>query len=61
MTHNEAINEIYDIVKELYGDCVAVEILVNSEGIEVKTCERPFTKNYTMQTINGEWLEKKEG
>lgn len=60
MKHNDTLNEIYNTIKELYGNCTAVEILVNSEGIEVKTYERPFTKNYSMRTLNGEWLEKKE-
>ena len=60
MTNNEALNKIYDIVKEAYGNCTAVEIFVNCEGIDARTTERPFTKNYTMQTINGEWLELKE-
>ena len=60
MTYNEALNQIYEIVKEIYGDYIAVEILVNCEGIEVTTKDRPFTKGYSMQTINGEFVEKKE-
>lgn len=31
----EKINEIHEIIKELYPEAVSVEVFVNSEGIEV--------------------------
>ena len=60
MTTKEAQNEIYRIIKEVYGDCTSVNILVNSEEIEVSITDRPFTKGYTMKTINGYFLPKKD-
>lgn len=57
---NEALEQIYNIVKKLYGDCLAVEIMVNCDGIKVTTTERPFTMKCSMRTINGNWLKRKE-
>lgn len=56
----KALNKIYDLIKEHYGDCTSVNVFVNCEGIEVTAVEKPFTINETMRTINGKWLEKKE-
>ena len=60
MSKRKSLEQIYSIVRELYGDCVAVKIVVNCEGLEVNAVEKPFTKGCSMRTINGEWLERKE-
>lgn len=52
----KALDEIYDIVKRNFGYCVAVNIFVNSEGIECNAIQRPFTIGCTMQMIDGAWL-----
>ena len=60
MSKKEVLNEIYDLIKEEYGDCVSVTIHVNCEGINCEADERPFVwGNTSMRTINGEWLEQR--
>ena len=54
----EVLEQIYNAIKELYGDCLAVEIIVNCDGIRVATTETPFTKGCSMRTINGNWVTK---
>lgn len=57
----EILNEIYDLIKEEYGDCVSVKIFVNCEGINCEADERPFVwGNTSMRTINGKWLEQRK-
>ncbi len=56
----EATNVIYDLVKEFWGDCLSVKIFTNSTGIDVTTIEKPFTIDYSMKTINGTWLPRKD-
>lgn len=57
---NRALEQIYETIKELYGDCLEVEIFVNCEGIRVAATETPFTKSCSMRTINGNWVTRKE-
>lgn len=57
---NKALEQIYETIKKLYGDCLAVEIFVNCEGIRVATTEMPFTIGCSMRTLNGNWLKRKE-
>lgn len=57
---NKALEQIYDTIKELYGDSLAVEIIVNCDGIRVATTETPFTKGCSMRTINGNWVTRKD-
>lgn len=57
----EATNAIYELVKEFWGDCVSVNIFANSSGIDFETREKPFTIDYSMRTINGTWLPRKDG
>lgn len=56
----QVLEQIYELVKEFYGDCVSVDIFVNSEGIECNTTEKPFTIENSMRTISGKWLNKLE-
>lgn len=60
MNKKQALEQIYKLVKEFYGDCVSVDIFVNTEGIECNATEKPFVIDCAMQTINGEWLERRE-
>lgn len=55
----EALEQIFEIVKKNYGDCIAVDIHINCEGITCKAAEMPFTIDKAMMTINGEWLERR--
>lgn len=57
---NKMLEHIYETIKELYGDCLAVEINVNCDGIKVQTTETPFTIGHSMRTLNGNWLKRKE-
>lgn len=56
----EATNVIYDLVKEFWGDCVSVKISASNSGIDFETREKPFTVDYSMKTINGNWLPRKD-
>lgn len=59
--NNAVLNEIYELIKEEYGDCVSVNIFVNCEGIKCEVDERPFVwGNTSMRTINGKWLEQRK-
>ena len=60
MKNERILSQIYNLIKEYYGDCLTVTINVNCEGIDVVTNEKPFTIGYTMKTINGKQLKKKE-
>ena len=57
----EATNVIYKLVKEFWGENVSVNIFVNCCGIDVTTIEKPFTIDYSMRTISGNWLPRKDG
>ncbi len=60
MSRKDVLNEIYELIKEEYGDCVSVTIHVNCEGIKCEADEKPFTLGDTsMRTINGKWLERR--
>lgn len=56
---NEVLEQIYNTIKKLYGDCLTVEIIVNCDGIRVATTETPFTKGCSMRTINGNWVTRR--
>ena len=60
LNEKKVLEQIYDIVKELYGDCLAVEITVNCDGIKVVTTKKPFIIGCSMRTLNGDWLKRKE-
>lgn len=62
MTRTEALNKIYDIVKEEYGESISVHIHVSSNGIECEVGERPFTIGYpsSLRAINGDWIEERD-
>lgn len=60
MNKKQALEQIYELVKEFYGDCVSVSIFINSEGIECDVTEKPFTIANSMRTISGKWLNKLE-
>ena len=56
----EATNVIYGLVKEFWGDCVSVKISASNSGIDFEAREKPFTVDYSMKTINGNWLPRKD-
>lgn len=56
----QVLEQIYELVKEFYGDCVSVSIFINSEGIECDVTEKPFVTDSSMKTINGKWLESSQ-
>lgn len=57
----EAANTIFKLLKEFWGDCVSVKISASSSGIDFEVLEKPFTVDYSMKTINGNWLPRKDG
>ena len=58
MTRKEALEKIDKIIRDVYGDSVFVQITVNSEGILCTSDERPYTIGCSMQTLNGNWLDR---
>lgn len=59
MTYKEKkLNEIHNIVKEIYGDMVRVDIGITYEGTEVELKDRGTVKGYSMRRIDGTWCEK---
>lgn len=59
-SETDVLNAIHKLLKEWYGDSVMVNIFVNSEGMECTTKTKPFSVGYSMRTINGRWLPRKE-
>lgn len=57
----EALKAICELIKEFQGDCVSVKISASNSGIDFETREKPFTVDYSMKTINGNWLPRKDG
>lgn len=57
----EAANTIFKLLKEFWGDCVSVKISASNSGIDFEVREKPFTVDYSMKTINGNWLPRKDG
>lgn len=57
----EATNVIFKLLKEFWGDCVSVKISASNSGIDFEVREKPFTVDYSMKTINGNWLPRKDG
>ena len=58
MLSKETKNTIYELVKKECGDATCVDISVNSEGMEVNVNDRHMLKDYSMRTIDGEWVCK---
>ena len=56
----EAANTIFKLLKEFWGDCVSVNIFANSTGIDFEIRKKPFTIDYSLKTINGTWLPRKD-
>ena len=60
MTDKEReLNAIHNKIIELYGDNTRVEIAVTYGCMEVQTFDRMNTRDYSVQRINGEWVEKR--
>ena len=57
----EAANTIFKLLKEFWGDCVSVKISASNREIDFEIREKPFTVDYSMKTINGNWLPRKDG
>lgn len=61
MTHQESkLNEIHEIIKELYSDMVRVDIGITESGLEISTQNRHNIKDYSMKRIGGDWVHKAE-
>lgn len=56
-TMEEKINYIHELIKEVYGEAIAVKILVTYEGIEVSPEYRTNLKGKSMMNINGKWIK----
>lgn len=56
----EAANTIFKLLKEFWGDCVSVKISASNREIDFEIREKPFTVDYSMKTINGNWLPRKD-
>lgn len=52
------INEIHEMIKELFPEAVAVHVFVNSEGIDVKPTYKTDLTTYSMRRIDGKWVTK---
>lgn len=60
MTEKERkMNNIHNAIMELYGDNTRVVITVTKECMAVETNDRINIDGYSMQRINGEWVEKR--
>jgi len=59
MTYKESkLNEVHNIIKELYGDCVRVDIGITYDDMQIETKDRLNIREYSMRRIDGEWVEK---
>ena len=56
----EAANTIFKLLKDFWGDCVSVKISASNREIDFEIREKPFTVDYSMKTINGNWLPRKD-
>lgn len=56
----EAANTIFKLLKEFWGDCVSVKFSASNREIDFEIREKPFTVDYSMKTINGNWLPRKD-
>ena len=56
----KAANTIFKLLKEFWGDCVSVKISASNREIDFEIREKPFTVDYSMKTINGNWLPRKD-
>ena len=54
----EKINQLHQLIKEIYPDAVFVEVIVNSNGIEVNTKFKTNISDFTMQNISGGWIKR---
>lgn len=54
----EKIDKIHQLIKEVFPDAILVEVIVNTNGIEVKPRFRTNVSEYTMQTITGKWINR---
>ena len=54
------INQLHEMIKELFPDADSVKICVNSQGIEVHPNYRTNISGYSMRTITGKWIVRKE-
>ncbi len=54
----EKLNQIHEIIKELYPDAVSVTVFVNNEGLEVSPKYRANLTKYSMETITGNWINR---
>ncbi|MDQ0174451.1 hypothetical protein [Bacillus chungangensis] len=52
------VRTLHEMIKSNFPDAVAVRIFVNSEGIEVSPEYRTNADGYSMQKINGHWINR---
>lgn len=52
------LNQVHNILMELYSECVRVEVVVTYDGLEINTFDKLNIKDFSMRRINGEWVEK---
>lgn len=58
MTDKERkMNEIHNLIIELYGENVSVDIRVTYVCMEVSTSDRINIRDYSMRRINGDWVK----
>lgn len=55
----EQVQALHEMIKTIFPDAVHVKIIVNSDGIEVYP-RYDANKSYSMKTISGEWLKRRE-
>lgn len=61
MTLKESkLQEIHNIVKEIYGDMVRVDISITADDMEVCLKDRGTVKGYMMRRIDGTWCTKEK-
>lgn len=53
------LNEIHNLIIELYPDYLRVDIGVTYDGLEVELQDRVNIRECSMRRINGEWVEKR--
>jgi hypothetical protein len=54
----DKINYIHELIKEIFGEAVRVDISVTNEDIRVTPEYRTNLNSYAMKTINGQWVKR---
>jgi len=54
----EKINQLHQLIKDIFPDAVYVEVIVNSQEIQVNPKFKTNVSEFTMKTITGKWVKR---